>query len=63
MLQRTADGRDDEADDDAPLVADALDQRAGRQRDDEVGAEEAKLDQHRLRVVQLEGLLGVVIGG
>ncbi|MCY1301919.1 hypothetical protein D9M70_515560 [compost metagenome] len=55
--QRAADGGDDEAEHDPPFVADALDERAGGQRDDEIGAEEAELDQHRLRVVEREDVL------
>ena len=42
-------------DEEAALVADALQQSAGRQGHHEIGREEAELDQHRLCVVEVEG--------
>jgi hypothetical protein len=50
--QRAADRRDDKANHRAVLVSEPLDQHAGRQRDDEVRAEETELHQHRLHVCQ-----------
>gem|GEM_PF-7120919 len=47
---RAAGGGDHQAGHGAVLVADLLDQHAGRERDDEVGAEEAELHQHRLHI-------------
>ena len=48
--QRATGGRDQQAGDGAVLVTEAANQRAGRQRHDNIGAEEAQLHQHRLHV-------------
>ena len=45
--------------DDAALVAQALQQPARRHRDQEIGREEAELDQHRLHIAQREHRLQV----
>ncbi len=54
---RAADRRYRQTCHDAPFVGDALDQGAGRQRDDRVCPEEAELDQHRFRVAQVKDIL------
>ncbi|MND40510.1 hypothetical protein D3C80_312500 [compost metagenome] len=52
-----ADRGDQQANDDTPFIGDALNQRTRWQRYDEIGTEEAKLNEHRLRVVQREDVL------